>query len=204
MEPGIRVVAPASAGRPTPLVQTLIREEISARAGLGEDRRSGDREARRHGEFLVGARYGGTWAAPASSRASWVHPRPAGCVVSALAFWQRRESEAARRGCAIRWCFSPTGSGGRRVLRGAGLRDRGPGRGEYPAGSDAFWYRKHLMRPQLGLATGSARSDGSTRHYSPAARKIQTVAAIAACGLTAPAPRSCDLAASRCRSSPNG
>ena len=142
MEPGIQVVA-----RPRPedvtLVQALIREETLARAGLGEDRDLGI-EARRHGE-LVGACYGGTWGGTCELESLWVHPvlRRSGLGGRLLA---AAESEAARRGCRqvvllSHWIQAP----GYYEHRGYEIVGRVE---EYPAGSDAIWYRKRLLRPE--------------------------------------------------------
>ena len=144
MEPGIRVVA-----RPRPddvaLVQALIRQETLARTGLGEDRDLGI-EARWHGE-LVGACYGGTWGGTCELESLWVRAdlRQSGLGTRLLA---AAESEAARRGChqvvlLSHWIQAP----GYYEHRGYEIVGRVE---EYPAGSDAIWYRKRLQRPPLG------------------------------------------------------
>jgi ribosomal protein S18 acetylase RimI-like enzyme len=144
VEPDIRVVV-----TPRPedlaLVQALIRQETLARAGLGEDRDLGI-EARRQGE-LVGACYGGTWGGTCELESLWVRAdlRQGGLGARLLT---AAESEAARRGCHqvvlfSHWIQAP----GYYEHRGYEIVARVE---EYPAGSDAIWYRKHLPPPQLG------------------------------------------------------
>ena len=144
MELGIRVVV-----RPKPddvaLVQALIRQETLARARLGEDRDLAI-EARRKGE-LVGACYGGTWGGTCELESLWVHAdlRQRGLGARLLT---AAESEAARRGCHqvvlfSHWIQAPSFY----EHRGYEVVGRVE---EYPAGSDAIWYRKHLPPPQLG------------------------------------------------------
>jgi ribosomal protein S18 acetylase RimI-like enzyme len=141
VEPAIRVVA-----RPKPedlaFVQALIREETLAQTGLGGDRDLGI-EARRQDE-LVGACYGGTWAGTCELESLWVHPdlRRSGLGTRLLV---AAESEAARRGChqvvlLSHWIQAP----GYYEQRGYEIVGRVE---EYPAGSDAIWYRKRLARP---------------------------------------------------------
>ena len=141
MKPGIRVVA---SPRPEDLalVQALIRQETLARAGLGEDRDLAI-EARRKGE-LVGACYGGTWGGTCELESLWVRAdlRLSGLGARLLT---AAESEAARRGCHqvvpfSHWIQAP----GFYEHRGFEIVGRVE---DYPAGSDAIWYRKRLARP---------------------------------------------------------
>jgi ribosomal protein S18 acetylase RimI-like enzyme len=121
------------------LVQSLIREETMARAGQDEDRDLAV-EARRQGE-LVGACYGGTWGATCELESLWVRRDLRGCGLGGRLL-AKAESEAARRGCRqvvllTHWIQAP-GFYQRRGYEVAGRV------GDYPAGSDALWYRKRL------------------------------------------------------------
>jgi ribosomal protein S18 acetylase RimI-like enzyme len=113
-----------------------------ARAGLGEDCDLGI-EARWQGE-LVGACYGGTWGGTCELESLWVRPdlRQRGLGARLLA---AAESEAARRCChqvvlLSHWIQAP----GFYEHRGYEIVGRVE---EYPAGSDAIWYRKRLLGP---------------------------------------------------------
>ena len=141
MEPCIRVVGTPKA-EDLALVQALIREETLERTGLGQDRDLGV-EARRQSE-LVGTCYGGTWAGTCELESLWVRPdlRRSGLGTRLLA---AAESEAARRGCHQVVLLSHS------IQALEYYEHRGyeiVGRvEEYPAGSDAIWYRKRLLRP---------------------------------------------------------
>jgi ribosomal protein S18 acetylase RimI-like enzyme len=133
--------------RPKPedlaLVQALIREETLAQIGLGEDRDLGI-EARRQGE-LVGACYGGTWGDTCELESLWVHPelRRSGLGTRLL---DAAESEAAGRGCHQVVLLSHSMQAPDYYEhRGYEIVGRVE---EYPAGSDAIWYRKRLLRPR--------------------------------------------------------
>ena len=116
-----------------------------ARTGIGEDRDLGI-ETRRQGE-LVGACYGGTWGGTCELESLWVHPdlRRSGLGTRLLA---AAESEAAQRGChqvvlLSHWIQAP-GYYERQGYEIVGQVE------DYPAGTDAIWYRKRLPNPQLG------------------------------------------------------
>jgi len=121
-----------------------------ARTGIGEDRDLGI-EARRQGE-LVGACYGGTWGGTCELESLWVHPdlRRSGLGTRLLA---AAESEAAQRGChqvvlLSHWIQAP-GYYERQGYEIVGQVE------DYPAGTDAIWYRKRLPTSQLGSRHGA-------------------------------------------------
>ena len=121
-----------------------------ARTGIGEDRDLGI-EARRQGE-LVGACYGGTWGGTCELESLWVHPdlRRSGLGTRLLA---AAESEAAQRGCHQVVLLS------HRIQAPGYYEQQGyeiVGQVEdYPAGTDAIWYRKRLPTSQLGSRHGA-------------------------------------------------
>ena len=121
-----------------------------ARTGIGEDRDLGI-EGRRQGE-LVGACYGGTWGGTCELESLWVHPdlRRSGLGTRLLA---AAESEAAQRGChqvvlLSHWIQAP-GYYERQGYEIVGQVE------DYPAGTDAIWYRKRLPTSQLGSRHGA-------------------------------------------------
>ena len=121
-----------------------------ARTGIGEDRDLGI-EARRQGD-LVGACYGGTWGGTCELESLWVHPdlRRSGLGTRLLA---AAESEAAQRGChqvvlLSHWIQAP-GYYERQGYEIVGQVE------DYPAGTDAIWYRKRLPTSQLGSRHGA-------------------------------------------------